>query len=436
MEDQPKVLSNKSKSGLGMLILGLVVGILFTSLIVAGLIFWMQNGTIIKDSSTKKSDSKSESFLSLLNSNNLEKANNFIFDQGVNILKAEDTNNSVYTPGTIFDIASDGVVSFRDVPKNEQSDLLTTITNIPLYDQMLISSDGKVLLLINLTENKVSNIYIYKVNPVLAEDEEDGTDPGEDTQDPDSEEITRAIKLFLNSPKEQLKAEKNEKAYAHLRVENTNMDDAKCKLDISSNNISIISSSFTMPLAGDWYDGYLLLPGDYTATATCPYNTDNYTTSLNLKIAEAPGSICDDQSFNITSGNHSFAEVKSKFVGNWKGCALTPWSSKPRPYRVEFTFTENGKYASKNIEKIENPETVRKHVALYYGLETNNPSKAYELNNQLTNGDVEGKITIIEGNNADELEAVKLSADGKTLYFELLHAKKYGPIKYILTRQE
>ena len=115
-------------------------------------------------------------------------------------------------------------------------------------------------------------------------------------------------------------------------------------------------------------------------------------------------------------------------VGTWKGCVTTPWV---RPYLVTLIFHGDGTYASYSDEPP--PETAGS--ALYYGTDGESPLKRYRITDFAEAG--YGWIAIHFGPTnttvEDRLETIKLM--GNKLSFEMIHAGRYGPLRFQLYRQ-
>lgn len=118
--------------------------------------------------------------------------------------------------------------------------------------------------------------------------------------------------------------------------------------------------------------------------------------------------------------------LRQRIVGSWAGTVRTEWVD---PYRVSLTFRADGTYSAHAEGDGQTP-------ALYWGSDTDSPSKTYSIRDVAADGTASGDIVLYwdnsETNVVDELGDIAFQGDRLTL--TLTHFGQYGPIAFDLTR--
>lgn len=419
----PVLTSSKSNK---FLVIILATGLVLSLALSAILFVLLTQKTSVSEQQVDTSQSTSGEFLSTVNTGDLKNIQNYVDDREIEVFKEGEDN---YSRISLLDLLSSGSITFEIATENAKMGFLNQHSNVPSYDEILVSQDGKIFLLIKSVDEKISTIYVY-VDDVNSEAEA----PQETEEDgSEVEEIPEGL-LKLHSTISSFTIEEGQDGTMGFYYESKNLVGANCSFNLKKGDSLLESKAFTI-------NGNNLLimyvnvkEGKYVGELSCTYQGESYNDSVSVEGTVVPGSVCDKKDFGMSAVSFTFAEVKSKIIGDWKGCTANPWG---KPYRVSINFRSDGKYTSKNIEMVENLGTIRRGSALYYGTDTDSVYKTFELKNQLTNGEVEGDIYIyFNGNSAflDKIRAVKLSEDGNTLYFEIIHSGTYGPIKFLLSR--
>jgi hypothetical protein len=271
----------------------------------------------------------------------------------------------------------------------------------------------------------------------------DESSPSEDVHEdgipvptPPQEEVEEPIpvpvgekSLHLISSQQTYRREADDSSQLWFNIMFENLSEAICDFDIRDSTKSIYREE-SFRIHSDPILVMSSLPADtYTGYATCRMDGDVYTDELSVDLIITPGSICDDANFSLAGQQFSFENAKALFHGEWVGCGDSPWK---KPFQVAFTFRDDGTYNSRNIELVANPDTLRIGAALYYVGDGDAPTKRFEILDQNASGYLTGEIYT---STLDEIRNVKFSADGNTMYFEVIHLDRYGPMVYILQRK-
>ncbi len=137
--------------------------------------------------------------------------------------------------------------------------------------------------------------------------------------------------------------------------------------------------------------------------------------------------VCPEGSVDAGS---PLANLQQGMVGHWVGVA-TPldWA---RPYRVDIVFRADGRYSARCLDS--------GCVAFYYGIDTDSPSKRYEIYDIKASGEGFGRINIVFGPGGGfqqgALERIYLLDGGDRLTFEFFRTwgGRYGPVSFDLRR--
>jgi hypothetical protein len=127
--------------------------------------------------------------------------------------------------------------------------------------------------------------------------------------------------------------------------------------------------------------------------------------------------------------------VRATMPGDWAGLARTPWTT---PYRVELSFTTEGRYSGRCSEVAS--ECCR---LFYYGSDEDNPLRQFRVDDVTLSGNVFGEIDVpFEYDDSyglpswqGELSQVQPDASGNGLRFLFRRSDGYGPIEYDLRRR-
>jgi hypothetical protein len=120
--------------------------------------------------------------------------------------------------------------------------------------------------------------------------------------------------------------------------------------------------------------------------------------------------------------------LRAQMVGSWSGLSTTPWTPS---YQVKVTFTADGHYSAHSDGTA---------PAFYWGLDDDDPSKVYQVDNLLTNGDGMGALAVyfLPGDTTQgSLEHVRVCASGARLDYELWNTwsgPRIGPVVHRLLR--
>jgi hypothetical protein len=152
----------------------------------------------------------------------------------------------------------------------------------------------------------------------------------------------------------------------------------------------------------------------------------NHTTLLDTIRLNYEGGIIDSAMLK------RFQVFKENLPGSYTGIATTPWVA---PYGVAFIIDSNGHYSAYNTSSTDYP-------ALYYGTDKDASTKQISLVDINANGHAEGTINVIFDYDGipgspiiDKLKELYFSSDFDSLYFDMYHFDRYGPIKFTLKRK-
>ena len=130
--------------------------------------------------------------------------------------------------------------------------------------------------------------------------------------------------------------------------------------------------------------------------------------------------------------------INEKIVGNWTGNVITPWAM---PYQVSFQFNNDGTYAAQSLTEtmLHDGEALGMVSPLYFGaLEPTLEEIRYSIDeyiDSVASGDI-----IVELKTGELVTGVisdlEMSIDYSILVFTFNHYGKYGPMRYVLERQQ
>jgi len=411
------------------LIISVAVCILITGMLAGGVFYLVKNSEDNKDNkpTSGQTNVESQNIVSAINSGP-EQFSSYMVENEITIAEINRSGSTNYTVN-LMDLLSNTNVTFAEATSDQKSTLTASMKNLPEYDDVLVSSDGTIYLLIKTTNEKVSAVYFYKIIIDSTENtvDESPTNP-----------VVKSLKLdtweyYLEKKGSKMYHEASDPIAMQFVITSSGLIGSSCELTTISNNQTTHTESFLLDTKMYYTENFPITDGSYQTNLKCSYQGKDYKDSETYEIITVKGSVCDNQSFSITNGDFTTSEVNSKLVGQWEGCSSNPWT---KPYQVKFNFAADGGYISQNTEKVTNPTTKRTNVALYYGTDKDIAEKTYSISNKLSTGEFSGKINICDGygnNIMSEIRSMKMSADGNTLYFEVLY-RGYGPMKYILTR--
>lgn len=279
---------------------------------------------------------------------------------------------------------------------------------------------------------EVEEEVLNKVNQQLETSEMENID------EPENNIEYLPIKYYIKDDINPIYVENEKHQYMDIQINSNDLIGYECQFEVKLKGTANVVYEQTIQVKSLMtVEDFYLDAGDYETTLTCITEENTYQTKKEFSILLTGNSICDSKEFLINSSEYSYSELSSSLVGKWKGCTSNPWE---KPYQVEFSFDEKGNYTSKNIEMVNNPTTTRRSSALYYGIDSPAPGQTYSIQNGVNSNVHNGYINISflkdsENLVKDTLQNIKMSDDGKTLYFEMIHLGQYGPIKYILDRQ-
>jgi hypothetical protein len=125
--------------------------------------------------------------------------------------------------------------------------------------------------------------------------------------------------------------------------------------------------------------------------------------------------------------NQTFHETETRLSGAYSGIVTTPWQP---PCAVAMTIDSIGHYSAYNTETRDAP-------ALYYGFDTDDPSKKISLVQINANGGISGHIVLIHyggSTTTEEIREMRFNSGFDSLNFEMWHSGIYGPVQVSLRR--
>lgn len=122
-----------------------------------------------------------------------------------------------------------------------------------------------------------------------------------------------------------------------------------------------------------------------------------------------------------------YGEYEKKLPGHYVGTVTTPWV---HPYTVALHIDSTGHYSCYNVDTDRMP-------ALYYGTDDDDPRKQIKLTDIRADSKAVGDIVIVFGigtTNTDDIKDLCFSENYDSLYFNIWHHGKYGPLEAKLKR--
>jgi len=134
----------------------------------------------------------------------------------------------------------------------------------------------------------------------------------------------------------------------------------------------------------------------------------------------------------------SLEVIKEQLVGGWHGNVISPWAM---PYEVSFQFNTDGTYSANSLTEtvLHDGEKLGLVSPLFFGaVEPTSEETQYTIDSytdELASGDISLALKngeIVTGT----ISHLEMSIDYSILTFTFSHYGKYGPMRYVLERQQ
>lgn len=228
------------------------------------------------------------------------------------------------------------------------------------------------------------------------------------------------------------KVEEGEKLTALLTIESQGLDAVTCIGETSKyiNGEQKIIETKEIKLGSlSPYTTYVLGVGEYRIEYDCVFDGESHIEKFKAKVVAALPSICDTSEVVGDFETKNFEESKEGLVGVWNGCTKNQWG---KPFRVQFTFNNDGTYSTQNLEIYESPGTLRTNSATNWGKD--NEARVFGLQ-KLDESGLQGFIFFfVNSAPVGTIKNLKLDTTGTKLYFEIVNTT-YEPMQYLLTKE-